>query len=144
MPVPSMDQAPGAASGRVREIEEGGVHAAGHRAAVLHQGDRDRDHGESVDEVRGAVERVDDPVAAGPGGTAVFFSQHRDLGRSRGQVGADRPFAGDVDLGHVVAGEALSRGRAPLPGGPGSPPPRSVRPPPRWPSSGSASHGGVP
>ncbi len=107
-----MDQAPVAACGREGLVEEGRVDAAGRRAALLHEGDGDADGGEAVEEVRGAVERVDQPVA-GRISAALLLADHRDVGGGLREQGADRALAGDVDRGDVVAGAALvERGRA--------------------------------
>ena len=80
--------------------------------SFLHQRDRHPDDGEAVHEVRGAVERIDEPVARRRD-AASLFTDHRDAGFAGQQDLLDRPFAGVVDLRDVVAGRLFLERRAP-------------------------------
>ena len=73
------------------------------RDAVLDERDRHADDREAMQEVRGAVERVDEPPERGAI-AALLLPHHRDVGRGGEQRGAHRPLARGVGLADPVAG----------------------------------------
>jgi hypothetical protein len=70
------------------------------------QRDRDGDDREAVEEVRGAVQRIDQPVAVRCG-AAPLLADERDVGGGLREERGDRALARAVDLGDVVAGALL-------------------------------------
>ena len=95
--------------------------------------DRHADHREAVQEVGGAVERVDEPADVARARPALL-AEERDVGRGIGEHLADRALARRVDVAHPVA-RALRRGRC------ARPPKRrrARRAPPASPRRGAAS-----
>ena len=97
--------APGTESvgGRVAGAEERQVDHAEQRGAVTDQPERDTAQRHAVQEVHGAVDRVQRPGQPGrPGDLALLLADQPDLRRLLGEEAADLPLDRDVQLrGHV-------------------------------------------
>jgi len=65
-------------------------------------GDRDREYREAVEEIRGAVERVDDPDGLVLAAASALLGQERVRGVVAADAGDDLLLGGLVDLGDEV------------------------------------------
>lgn len=83
--------------------EQGGPDGPGLRPPVHHQGDRHGHQGKADGEVRGPVQRVDDPEPLAPA-PAALLSHHRDVGSHLGEESADGVLALAIGRCHVVTG----------------------------------------
>jgi hypothetical protein len=90
-----------------RVVDDGGGDVA-----VLLQRDRDRPVRHGVEEVRGAVERVDDPAALGlPDLLAALLEQHPEVGPGAPELVADHLLGAPVGGGDEVAGPLIETWR---------------------------------
>src|SRR5262249_33189253 len=80
------------------------VDDAGIGLAVALDADRDREMRNAVQEVEGAVERVDDPAVGGvlAGGSAALLQQQAVVGPGLGQLALEDIFRTEVGLGDEV------------------------------------------
>ena len=100
--------APEPAAAAIRLAEERRVDDPDRRPPIFDECHRDGDDREPVQEVGGAVERIDQPVPVGRE-PAALFADERDVRGGFGQEARDRPFARSVDDRHVVTGALLLR-----------------------------------
>ncbi len=82
------------------------MHHADDGLAARYQPDRHADRFETVHEVRGAVERIDEPTGLGAF-AAFFFAEHGEAGLALEHL-AHCLLAGDIRGGHPVAGRLLA------------------------------------
>ena len=100
----SLLECPPPAAGPVHNAQCRRQYHAEHRLAIFDQGDIDRELVIALDELLGAIERIDQPQTR-PG--ATFFiadggrllRQHRDIRRQRPQPRADERMGGAVGFG---------------------------------------------
>ncbi len=94
---------PGAETGgRPPAPPEGGLtRHADPRHAVDRQRDEGRPHRDALEVVRGAVDRVDDPLPRGVAGDPELLTEYAVIGSFGLENRADRAFGGEVRLGDV-------------------------------------------
>ena len=87
----------------VQFVQPGGVDDSGHGFSLLLQCDGDRVVRETVDEVDGAVDRVDHPaVLTGPGGFAALFAENAVIRKTLPDPAGQVRFDLAVDLSHQI------------------------------------------